>query len=230
MDQATWLAKLRQHRAIAVIRAPNLTLGLAMAEAVVKGGFRLIEITWNSDRPEVLVHHLRQSLPADCVVGAGTVLSAQAMAAAIAAGAQFCFSPHTDETLIRLAQHHHVPVIPGALTPTEILLAWQLGASSVKVFPAQSLGGPEYIRHLQGPLGQVPLIPTGGVRAENGPAFIAAGAIAVGLSSSLFPPSLLARQDWPAIQHHAHSFLHRLLAVSEAQAPINSALRSTALP
>ncbi|MBE7380974.1 MAG: bifunctional 4-hydroxy-2-oxoglutarate aldolase/2-dehydro-3-deoxy-phosphogluconate aldolase [Leptolyngbya sp. SIO1E4] len=210
MYQDSWLATLRRHRAIAVIRASHLTTGLAMAQAVMLGGFRLIEVTWNSDRPAELIHRLRHSLPQDCQVGAGTLLSPQALKEAITAGAQFCFTPHTDTALIHLAQTQTIPIIPGALTPTEIALAWQSGASSVKVFPSQSLGGAAYIRHLQGPLSHIPLIPTGGVTVENGQAFLAAGAIAVGMSSSLFPKPLMLNQDWTAIQQRSQTFLKTL--------------------
>ena len=210
MDRDSWLAVLRQHRAIAIIRAPSLTMGVAMAEAVVAAGFRLIEITWASDRPSELIDHLRQMLPADCYIGSGTLLSCQAMKEAVAAGAQFCFSPHTDSELIQLAHKLTVPVIPGALTPTEITTAWELGASSVKVFPSQALGGVAYISHLQGPMGHIPLVPTGGVTVEAGVAFLEAGAIAIGLSSSLFPKLLLAHHDWAAIQTRSRKFLDTL--------------------
>ena len=210
MDKDNWLATLKQHRAIAVIRAPSLTMGLAMAHAVFEGGFRLIEITWASDRPSDLISRLRQSFSQDCYVGTGTLLSCQSMKEAVAAGAQFCFSPHTDLELIQLAHRLSIPVIPGALTPTEITLAWQLGACGVKVFPCQALGGPSYIRHLQGPLGHIPLIPTGGITLEEGRAFLDAGAIAVGMSSSLFPKSFVANQDWAAIQRRARAFLNTL--------------------
>ncbi|NER85200.1 MAG: ketohydroxyglutarate aldolase, partial [Leptolyngbya sp. SIO1D8] len=148
MNTEKWLAMLHQYRAIAILRAPSFEVGLAMAKAVVLGGFRLIEVTWNSDRPAKLVSCLRQRLPANCCVGAGTLLSCPDLEEAMTAGAQFCFTPHTDVRLIQLAQNQAVPIIPGALTPTEITLAWQAGASGVKVFPSQALGGPTYIRHL----------------------------------------------------------------------------------
>ncbi|MEO1094332.1 MAG: bifunctional 4-hydroxy-2-oxoglutarate aldolase/2-dehydro-3-deoxy-phosphogluconate aldolase [Cyanobacteria bacterium J06638_28] len=210
MDQVTWLATVKQHRAIAVIRAPSIATGLAMAQAVVAGGFRFIEVTWTSDCPAECLHQMRTALPSSCWVGAGTLLSKDALNDAIAAGAQFCFSPHTDQALIAIAQRQGIPVIPGALTPTEITLAWQSGASSVKVFPCQALGGPAYIRHLQGPLGHIPLIPTGGITVEEGHNFIDAGAIAVGIASSLFPKNLVLTEDWHAIEKRAYAFTQHL--------------------
>lgn len=222
MHQERWLALLKQHRAIAVIRAPTFATGIAMAEAVAAGGFRLLEVTWNSHRPADLLRQLRQSLPPDCVVGAGTVLSCEALQAAVAAGARFCFSPHTDAALIQSARAQGIPMIPGALTPTEIAQAWQLGASSVKVFPAQALGGVAYIRHLQGPLGHIPLVPTGGVTVENGPALLAAGAAAIGLSSSLFPKSLIANQNWDAIEQRSRQLLQRSGVAQDLETAIPS--------
>lgn len=210
MDKATWLALLRQQRAIAVIRAPTFAVGIQMAAAVVAGGFRLIEITWTSDHPDKLVHHLRTQLPADCVVGVGTVLSSSALQQAIAAGAQFSFMPHSDPDLITLGQSHQIPVVPGALTPTEIMTAWSLGAGGVKVFPCAAVGGPAYIRHLQGPLGHIPLIPTGGISVESARDYLAQGAIAVGIASSLFPKTMVKQGDWSGIQARSRTFLQSL--------------------
>lgn len=214
MDNAVWLKTLRKHKAIAILRAPTVTTGIDMAKAAVAGGFRLIEVTWNSDRPAALVEHLRAALPTDCLVGVGTVLSTQETQTAIAAGAQFCFAPHTDEVLIQQCQAHAVPIIPGALTPTEIATAWRLGASSVKVFPCQTLGGATYIRHLQGPLSHIPLIPTGGITVDDGPELLAAGAIAVGIASSLYPQDLVKSKNWSAIAMRSRIFLHHLENVS----------------
>lgn len=210
MDRATWLTRLRQQRAIAVIRAPDLLVGLQMAQAAVSGGFRLIEITWTSDRPAALVSQLRAVLEVDCWVGVGTVLTPSAMQDAISAGAQFCFMPHTDTTMMTIAQSYAVPVIPGALTPTEIMTAWQLGADGVKVFPCEALGGAAYIHHLQGPLSHIPLIPTGGITVETGRAYLQQGAIAIGVASSLFPLQMVKNHDWAGIRTRSHNFLKSL--------------------
>ncbi|MEM6714802.1 MAG: bifunctional 4-hydroxy-2-oxoglutarate aldolase/2-dehydro-3-deoxy-phosphogluconate aldolase, partial [Cyanobacteria bacterium P01_D01_bin.6] len=207
MNRAMWLALLQQHRAIAVIRAPAVAMGLQMAQAAVEGGFRLIEITWTSDRPAALVSQLRKQLLADCWVGVGTVLTPADMRTAIAAGAQFCFMPHTDTAMMAMAQSQAVPVIPGALTPTEIMTAWQLGAWGVKVFPCQALGGATYIRHLQGPLGHIPLIPTGGITVTTGRDYLQQGAIAIGIASNLFPKEMLKSHDWEGIEQRSRNFL-----------------------
>jgi 2-dehydro-3-deoxyphosphogluconate aldolase/(4S)-4-hydroxy-2-oxoglutarate aldolase len=209
MNRNAWLALVQQQRAIAVIRAPKLALGQQMAAAVAAGGMRLIEITWNSDRPVTLIEKLCVDLP-DCVIGAGTLLSQADLQAAIAAGAQFLFTPHTDPALIRQATAAQRPIIPGALSPTEIVTAWQAGAASVKVFPIQAVGGASYIKSLQGPIGTIPLIPTGGVTLDNASDFLQAGAIAVGLSTELFPKQAIATGDWQQVTAQAQRLMRNL--------------------
>ena len=205
-----WQQLLLCHRAIAVIRSPQLKLGLAMAKAVAQGGIKIIEIGWNSDRPEELVTLLRQELP-DCTIGVGTILNSQQLKNATACGTQFVFCPHLNPSLLTTAvEEYHIPLIPGALSPTEIVTAWQLGASAVKVFPIQAVGGANYIKSLQAPLGHIDLIPTGGITLENAPAMLSAGAIAVGLSSQLFPKSLLEAEDWQAIAQRTETLLASL--------------------
>ena len=120
----------------------------------------------------------------ELLVGAGTVLSVPAARRAVDAGAAFLVCPHTDLRLVEWALEHAVPIFPGALTPTEVVRAWDAGATAVKLFPA-SVVGPAFVREIRGPLPQVPLIPTGGVSADNAGAFISAGAVAVGLGSWL---------------------------------------------
>lgn len=206
---STWLRLLRQQRVIAVIRTSQSSLGRQMAQAMAAGGITLIEITWNSADAPGLIRQLRQELPL-CTIGTGTVLNKEQLQQAIAAGAQFLFTPHVDPGLIALAVAADVPIVPGALSPTEIVTAWQAGASAVKVFPIQSVGGASYIKALQGPLNQIPLIPTGGVTMENAKELIAAGAIAVGLSGELFPKSLIMTSDWKAIANRAKVFKEQL--------------------
>jgi 2-dehydro-3-deoxyphosphogluconate aldolase / (4S)-4-hydroxy-2-oxoglutarate aldolase len=194
----TWYGKLQRHRAIAVIRAFDFERGLHMAKAVAAGGMQLIEISWSSDRAAKLIDQLRADLP-NCMIGTGTLFNREQLQEAIAAGAQFLFSPHTDLDMIREATEAEVPIVPGALSPTEIVTAWHAGASAVKVFPISAVGGANYIRSLQGPLGHIPLIPTGGITLQNAREAIEAGALAVGLGSSLFPKSCVESEDWEGI-------------------------------
>jgi 2-dehydro-3-deoxyphosphogluconate aldolase/(4S)-4-hydroxy-2-oxoglutarate aldolase len=205
-----WQELLTANRAIAVIRAPEMELALAMARAVAAGGIKLIEITWNSHRPEETIFRLRQQLP-HCLIGAGTILDLQQLQEAISAGSQFIFCPHFEPILLTTARdRYQIPLVPGVLSPTEIVKAWQAGANTVKVFPIQAMGGANYIKSLRGPLGQVALIPTGGVTLKNAWEMLEAGAIAVGLSGDLFPRSLLDTQNWQAITDRTQIFIEQL--------------------
>ncbi|MEM9904802.1 MAG: bifunctional 4-hydroxy-2-oxoglutarate aldolase/2-dehydro-3-deoxy-phosphogluconate aldolase [Cyanobacteria bacterium P01_D01_bin.44] len=201
-----WRDCLCQHRLIAVIRASTLEAGIHMAQSAADGGIHLLEITWNSPQPVRLLQQIQQALP-HCTVGVGTVLSVQALEIAITAGAQFAFSPYTSIKMLTLATEKGVPFIPGAMTPTEIVNAWQAGAAAVKVFPISNLGGTAYIRSLQGPLGHISVIPTGGVNLTTAPDLLKAGAIAVGLSSALFPRADIETQNWSTIRQRAQDLV-----------------------
>lgn len=212
--QDPWLSVLRQEKIIAVIRSPRFDLGLAMAEAASKGGIRLIEITWNSDQPQDLIAELRVRMPR-CLIGAGTILDKTQLREAIASGAQFIFSPHFDPKLLAAAVRQHIPYVPGVLSPTEIVTAWQAGASALKVFPIKAMGGVEYLKSIKAPLPEIPLIPTGGVGLEDAAQMISAGAIAVGLSGSLFPQAIVDNQDWTQITKQTQQLKNRIYHYSE---------------
>ncbi|MEM7725478.1 MAG: bifunctional 4-hydroxy-2-oxoglutarate aldolase/2-dehydro-3-deoxy-phosphogluconate aldolase [Cyanobacteria bacterium P01_A01_bin.45] len=205
----SWLEIVKKHQAIAVIRADEIETARNMALAVAEGGIKLIEITWNSDQPGKLISQLRVELP-DCIIGTGTLLNQEHMKNAIASGAEFLFTPHVDPSMIQIAKNNQIPVIPGALTPTEIVTAWHGGATCVKVFPVKSVGGAEYIKSLKAPLGHIPLIPTGGISYTSALEFLKAGAIAVGLSSDLFPKSLVESKNWCAISHRATKLIKEI--------------------
>jgi 2-dehydro-3-deoxyphosphogluconate aldolase / (4S)-4-hydroxy-2-oxoglutarate aldolase len=195
---SSWLSLLQQHRVIAVIRADRASVAREMALAAAAGGIKLMEITWSTDKAESLIPKLQQELP-DCKIGTGTVLNLEMADRAIACGCKFLFTPHTDPVLIEMGQEMNIPIIAGALTPTEIVMAWQAGASAVKVFPVKLMGGTDYLKCLQPVLKDIPLIPTGGVNLSNAAQFIEAGAIAVGISSQLFLPEAIAQDDWSSI-------------------------------
>jgi 2-dehydro-3-deoxyphosphogluconate aldolase / (4S)-4-hydroxy-2-oxoglutarate aldolase len=206
-----WLKFVRQERIIAVIRSTDLHTGRKMAQAAAAGGIKLIEITANSDRPWALIELLRAELP-DCSIGTGTVLTRSDALNAIACGAEYIFTPHLDRRLIDAATTAEIAIIPGALTPTEIITAWHAGATAVKVFPIQSVGGASYLQVLQGPIAHIPLIPTGGVTVDNATNFLAAGAVAVGLAGSLFPSAEICREDWQCIRDRASNLVMNIKA------------------
>ncbi|MGL5943640.1 MAG: bifunctional 4-hydroxy-2-oxoglutarate aldolase/2-dehydro-3-deoxy-phosphogluconate aldolase [Waterburya sp.] len=209
-----WLKLLQEHKAIAIIRCDKMNLAYQMAHAVAAGGMNLIEITWNSDRAGDLITQLRTELP-HCIIGTGTILDLQQLQEAIAAGAQFAFSPHFDPKLLNVSlSHYQIPFVPGVFSPTEIVNAWQQGAKVVKVFPIKSLGGAEYIKCLQAPLGHIAFIPTGGITIENAPAMIKAGAIAVGISSNLFPHQAIVNQNWSDITIRTQDLLNQIKQIN----------------
>lgn len=209
MNHQSWLTLLKKHRAIAVIRSSEKKLAWQMASAVAAGGIQFIEITWNTDKAAELIAELRSEFPTFSI-GTGTLLNLEQLQQAIDCGAQFLFTPHTDVAMIKTAVDAGVPIVPGAFSPTEILTAWQAGATCVKVFPISALGGAAYLQSLQGPLGHIPLIPTGGVTLENAKVFIDAGAIAVGLAGELFPKELVENGDWRAIGKIARTLTRNL--------------------
>lgn len=170
------------------------------------GGLRELEITMNSPQACELIR-LANNLAGDAVrIGAGTVLTERDLDAALAAGAQFIVTPVVNETIIRRCVAARVPVFPGAYSPTEIVRAWDLGATMVKVFPADQLG-PGYIRNVKAPLPHVRLLPTGGVSLETLPAFINAGADGFGVGSPLFDPQRIAAGDWIWLEERCRAFV-----------------------
>jgi len=198
MTNDQFLQILKQEKVIAVIRANDVDLALQMAIAVAQGGINLIEITWNSHNPSEIIKQLTFKLP-KCLIGTGTILTENDLTKAINSSVKFIFTPHLNLNLIKKAHHYQIPIIPGALTPTEIINAWQMGVTAVKIFPIASVGGVNYLKNLRSPLGDLPLIPTGGVAVENAPDLIKAGAIAVGLGGNLFPKTLIQEKNWEAI-------------------------------
>ena len=162
---------------VAAIRAGRAVKPLRIAQALLEGGVISIEVTMNTPNALQAIEDVADSLET-AVVGAGTVLDSETARQAILVGAQFLVTPTVELDVIEMAHRYGVIVMPGAMTPTEILTAWEAGAQLVKVFPAEMLG-PAYFKAVRGPLPQVPLVPTGGITADNAGAFIQAGAAMV---------------------------------------------------
>jgi len=152
-----------------------------------------------------MLRAMRDSVGDRAVLGAGTVLDIAAADEALAAGAAFIVSPHTDTELVREMAARGVVCIPGALTPSEVLSAWRAGASVVKLFPAGPVGA-GYLKDLRGPLADIPLLPTGGVTLDNAATFIAAGAWGLGLGSALVAPDLVASGRFDELTRRAAAF------------------------
>lgn len=183
-DKMDLLQQIKENGIVAVIRGANPENILPIAKALYAGGVKTLEITVETPKVLTLIEEVTSKLGDDVIVGAGTVLDSETARAAIMAGAKFIFSPIIDEETIKLTKRYGVISIPGALTPTEILRAYESGADIIKVFPANAFG-PGYLKAIHGPLPQIPLMPTGGIDLDNVGEYMKAGAVAVGVGSTL---------------------------------------------
>ncbi|EZH65599.1 2-dehydro-3-deoxyphosphogluconate aldolase [Bacillaceae bacterium JMAK1] len=198
--------KLLESRVVAVMRKLPFEHIEDIALALVDGGVTGLEITVDSDRAYEAIQKCKAAVGDRAIIGAGTVLNGEHAEEAIDAGAEFIFAPILDEETIKVANKHQVIVIPGVFTPTEAQQAYLYGADIVKVFPADSLG-PAFIKGLQGPLGHIPMMPTGGIDETNIASYIKAGAVAAGAGGSLLKKSLIEQQDWQGLRDHAATFV-----------------------
>lgn len=184
MEKALVLRTLREIGVVPVLRAVSAEKALALATAIAAGGVTVLEVTMTVPGAMGVMRRLAEERP-DILIGAGTVLDAETARMCILEGAQFVVSPALDEKTIDLCHRYSVAVLPGALTPTEIVRAWQAGADVVKVFPASAMGGAKYLKSLKAPLPQVELIPTGGVSHGTARELLEAGAYALGVGADL---------------------------------------------
>jgi 2-dehydro-3-deoxyphosphogluconate aldolase/(4S)-4-hydroxy-2-oxoglutarate aldolase len=170
---------------VPVVRAASGAEAIAIGDAIVAGGIELLEITMTVPGAIEVMTEAIKRYGDRLLVGAGTVTDVEQTRACIAAGARFIVAPIADDASIAECRRADVVVIPGALTPTEVVRAWRAGADLVKVFPCSAVGGAAYIKALRAPLPQIPLVPTGGVTLQTVASFFAAGAAAVGVGSDL---------------------------------------------
>jgi 2-dehydro-3-deoxyphosphogluconate aldolase/(4S)-4-hydroxy-2-oxoglutarate aldolase len=203
------LAELSARRALCIIRAPEIPDPAGLARTLVEAGLPLVEFALTTpDAPRLIERAARVD---GIVLGAGTVMSARDARDAIAAGATFLLTPGLRPAVAEEAARHGVPVVLGAMTPTEVATAVDLGATAVKVFPAARLG-PAYFGDLHGPFPDVPLVATGGLNAGNAAAYLAGGAIAVTAGSGVVGPDLAAESRFDEIGRRAADFLSALVA------------------
>jgi 2-dehydro-3-deoxyphosphogluconate aldolase/(4S)-4-hydroxy-2-oxoglutarate aldolase len=199
---------------VPVIRVTSASEAIDVSDAIKEGGVSFIEITMSVPGAIDVIKELTKKYKDEIIMGAGTVLDTETGRAALLAGAQFIVSPILNLDLVRLAHRYSALVIPGTMTPTEILTAWNEGADMVKVFPAAQLGGPEYIKAIRGPLPQVLLVPTGGVNLQNAGAFIKAGAAALGVGGELVDKKAIQEKKFNVITENTKAFLK---AIREAR-------------
>jgi 2-dehydro-3-deoxyphosphogluconate aldolase / (4S)-4-hydroxy-2-oxoglutarate aldolase len=201
---AAALQVIVEDRVVTVVRAAQPCDVESLVDALSDGGLRAVELTLTT--PGILDRLAEANVGGEAVIGVGTVLNAKDAEAAIGAGAQFLVTPAVHSAVAETAAAHDVPVIMGALTPTEVMTAVGLGAAAVKIFPARA-NGPDYLRDLHGPFPGVPLIPSGGINADNAAAYLAAGAVAVTAGTDVVAPDLVAAGDWAEITDRARRFV-----------------------
>ncbi len=190
---------LSKARVIGVLRASSAEVAALAALAAVRGGLQAIELTFTTPNAVAALEQVRHEHP-NLLLGAGSVMAASQAEEAIRAGVNFLVSPHLGEDVLRVARKHNVPYIPGVLTPNEVAWAQSLGLEVLKIFPIGSSGGVSYLKDLRGPFPNLRVMVTGGVTPQEVPAYLAAGALAVGLGSQVFPSASLEAQNWEAVE------------------------------
>ncbi len=193
---------------VPVVRAPNADLATRAIEACLEGGVTAAEITMTVPGALPALEKLAGRFGDSMLLGAGTVLDAETARASILSGAEFLVTPNLRPAAIEMAKRYSKAIFPGALTPTEVLAAWEAGADAVKVFPCGNVGGAKYIKALKGPLPHIEMVPTGGVSLDTIGDFFAAGACAVGVGGELADASLMRTGRFDEIAQRARAFLN----------------------
>jgi 2-dehydro-3-deoxyphosphogluconate aldolase / (4S)-4-hydroxy-2-oxoglutarate aldolase len=205
MKKEAILSKLHTEKVVGIIRADSADGLLDCAKALAAGGLTSIELTMTTPGAIGVLEQVASALP-DFILGLGTVLDAETARAGILSGAKFIVTPALRPDVIAVCRRYSIPVFPGALTPTEILAAWEAGADAVKVFPAEFFG-PAYIKSVKAPFPQIELVPTGGVTPETVGSFLKAGSWATAAGSALVDGKALKAKNWAAITERAEAFV-----------------------
>jgi 2-dehydro-3-deoxyphosphogluconate aldolase/(4S)-4-hydroxy-2-oxoglutarate aldolase len=206
MQKTEVLHALREIGLVPVLRAESEAQALVLADAIAAGGVTVLEVTMTVPRALRVMRRLVEERP-DILVGAGTVLDPETARMCILEGAQFVVSPALNTRTVEMCHRYGIAVLPGALTPTEIVTAWQAGADVVKIFPASALGGAKYLKSVKAPLPQVEMIPTGGVSMATAAEFLEAGAFALGVGADLVNLKAIAEGKPQVITENARQYL-----------------------
>ena len=209
------LASIKAGGVVAVLRADSPDNLVHVAQAIGRGGIGAVEITMTTPGALDVIGECADRLEGGLLLGAGTVLDPETARAAILSGAEYIVTPTLNPDVITLCRRYDKVVIPGALTPTEILTAWECGADIVKVFPATAVG-PRYFKDVKGPLPQIDLIPTGGVDLDNAGDFIRAGACAVAVGSNLVDKTAVAAGEWHVLTDTARQYVETVRTARQA--------------
>ena len=192
---------------IPIIRVESAETAFRVADAFLAGGVKIIEVTMSVPGAVEVVEKLVEQFGDKVLIGTGTVLDGKMAEKVIKAGSQFIVSPNYSRELIETVMKHKKPIIPGALTPTEILDAYTIGADAVKVFPCGTVGGASYLKAIRGPLPQIPLVPTGGVNLETAGPMLDAGAFALGVGGAITDKKAIEEGRFEVITENVRKFL-----------------------
>lgn len=204
LDVINWL---RRTGLIPVVRAESPEQAMRAVDAIKAGGVDIVEVTMTVPGAVGLIEKLAGKYAGKVLIGAGTVMNSETAQACIDAGAEFIVSPALNLETIAYCRSRDVAVLPGALTPTEVVQAWSAGADAVKVFPAGALGGASYLKSLKAPLPQIELVPTGGVSLKTAADFIRAGAMALGVGADLVDLTALKEDRDEDLTERARQYL-----------------------
>ena len=218
MGRDATLRRILDAGIIAVVRSESPDQLVQVVRALAAGGVTAAEITFTVPDALEVIRQVHRELGDSVVLGAGTVLDSETARAALLAGAEFIVGPTTNRDVITLCRRYDKVVMPGALTPTEVVAAWEAGADVVKIFPSD-LGGPAYLKALRGPLPQVRMMPTGGVDLNTAASFLQAGACCLGAGSSLVDPKAVAAGDFGQITDRAARFREIIVRHRGGSAP-----------
>jgi 2-dehydro-3-deoxyphosphogluconate aldolase/(4S)-4-hydroxy-2-oxoglutarate aldolase len=211
-SKAKSLTLIREVGVVPIVRAPSPEDALRAAEAIIAGNIGIAEITMTVPNALRVMEKVAEKFGDQVLLGAGTILDPESCCAALRAGAEFIVTPSLNLHVIEVARRYSKPCIPGALTPTEIVTAWQAGADMVKVFPCGPVGGPQYLKALKGPFPQIEFVPTGGVNLETTPEFIKAGAAAVAVGGELVDLKALREGRLDVISANARKYVEAVRA------------------
>jgi 2-dehydro-3-deoxyphosphogluconate aldolase / (4S)-4-hydroxy-2-oxoglutarate aldolase len=206
MDRTQIIKQIEETGLVPVVRAASADEAMRVIDAIKEGGVSVLEITMTVPGAVKVIEEVVAKYGSEATVGAGTVLDPETARVCILAGAQFIVSPALNLDTIALCRRYSVPVMPGALTPTEVVTAWTAGADFVKVFPCGSVGGASYIKNLKGPLPHIKFIPTGGVSLKTAADFIKAGSSALGVGTDLVDVKAIRAGEARVVTERAKQF------------------------
>ena len=215
MNNVQAVRQIKELALVPIVRTSDAESAVRSVEALYEGGISCVEITMTVQGAVRALEEVAKRFGDKILLGAGTVLDPETARACILSGAEFLVTPALNTRTIELARRYSKAIFPGALTPTEIVTAWQAGADAIKVFPCSALGGAKYIRALKGPLPQIEFVPTGGVNLDTVVEFLQAGCCAVGVGSELVDNKSVAAGNYSVLTERARQFKDK---VREARA------------